>query len=236
MKENKKTPENPHENHRARLRETFRKAGVDGMPDHNLLELLLFYSIPRRDTNEIAHRLISTFGSLNRVFDAPYEELLKVDGIGESSALLLSSIPAVCRRYAEGAASGKINLSEPADAVEYAVRKFYGSKVEEFYMLCLDASGNLTNCCKIGNGTASSVAVDKRGVLEAAFRNNADRVIFAHNHPHGLAAPSREDINLTGEMCALLKGVGVRLADHIIVAESEAFSLASVEKFRNLFV
>ena len=236
MKENKKTPENPHENHRARLRETFRKAGVDGMPDHNLLELLLFYSIPRRDTNEIAHKLISTFGSLNRVFDAPYEELLKVDGIGESSALLISSIPAICRRYAEGAVSGKINLSEPADAVEYAVRKFYGSKVEEFYMLCLDASGNLTNCCKIGDGTVSIVAVDKRRVLETAFRNNADRVIFAHNHPHGLAVPSRDDINLTGEMYALLKGVGVRLADHIIVADGESLSLASVEKFRSLFV
>ena len=236
LAKNNKTPENPHEKHRVRLRETFRKAGVDGMPDHNLLELLLFYSIPRKNTNDIAHRLMTTFGSLNRVFDAPYEELMKVDGIGESSALLISSIPAICRRYKESAASGKINLSEPEDAIEYAVRKFYGSKVEEFYMLCLDASGDLTNCCKIGDGTASSVAVDKRGVLEAAFRNNADRVIFAHNHPGGVAAPSREDINLTGEMCALLKGVGVRLADHIIVAGSDSLSLASVEKFRNLFV
>ena len=94
MDENK-IPENVHKNHRARLRETFRKAGVDGMPDHNLLEFLLFYSIPRKDTNEIAHRLIATFGSLNRVFDAPYEELLKVEGMGESSALLISSIPAL---------------------------------------------------------------------------------------------------------------------------------------------
>ncbi len=236
MAKSKKTPENPHENHRARLRETFRKAGIDGMPDHNLLELLLFYSIPRKDTNELAHRLIHTFGSLNGVFDAPYEELLRVDGIGESSALLISSIPALCRRYAEGMVSGKINLSEPADAMEYAVRKFYGSKVEEFYMLCLDGSGNLTNCCKIGDGTASSVAIDKRSVLEVAFRNNADRVIFAHNHPYGVAAPSKDDITLTGEMCALLKGVGVRLADHIIVAGADSLSLASVEKFRNLFI
>lgn len=235
LAKNNKTPGNPHKNHRARLRETFIKAGVDDMPDHNLLELLLFYSIPRKNTNELAHRLISTFGSLSRVFDAPFEELLKVDGIGESSALLISSIPAICRRYEEKA-SGKINLSEPEDAVEYAVRKFYGSKVEEFYMLCLDGSGNLTNCCKIGDGTVSSVAVDKRRVLEAAFRNNADRVIFAHNHPYGVAAPSKEDINLTGEMCALLKNVGVRLADHIIVAGGDSISLASVEKFRGLFI
>ncbi len=236
MAEKKNKPENPHKNHRARLRETFRKAGVDGMPDHNLLELLLFYSIPRKDTNELAHRLISTFGSLNRVFDASYEELLSVDGMGESSALLISAIPAVCRRYADGATSNKINLSEPADAIDYAVRKFYGSRSEEFYMFCLDGAGNLTNCCKIGNGSATSVAVDKRSVLEAAFRNNADRVIFAHNHPNGLAVPSREDVNLTGEMNTLLKGVGIRLADHIIVAEGDALSLASLEKFRSLFV
>lgn len=236
MAKNNKTPGNPHENHRARLRETFIKAGVDDMPDHNLLELLLFYSITRKDTNELAHRLIENFGSLNRVFDAPYEELLKVDGMGESSALLISAIPAICRRYSENTVSGKINLSEPEDAVEYAVRKFYGSKVEEFYMLCLDSLGNLTNCCKIGDGTASSVAVDKRTVLETAFRNNADRVIFAHNHPYGVAAPSREDVNLTGEMCALLKNVGVRLADHIIVAGGDSISLASVEKFRGLFI
>ena len=206
------------------------------MPDHNLLELLLFYSIPRKDTNELAHRLISTFGSLNRVFDAPYEELLKVDGMGESSALLISSIPALCRRYAEGAVSGKINLSEPSDAIEYISRKFYRSKSEEFYMLCLDGAGNLTNCCKIGDGAVTSVAVDKRCVLETAFRNNADGVIVAHNHPNGIAAPSKDDINLTVELCSLLKGVGIRLLDHIIVANGDSVSLASLEKFRSIFV
>ena len=236
LAKNNKTPENPHENHRARLRETFRKAGVDGIPDHNLLELLLFYSIPRKDTNELAHRLISTFGSLNRVFDASYEALLDVDGIGESSALLLSSIPAICRRYAEGTKSGKINLSDPADAEEYAIRKFYGSNVEEFYMFCLDGSGNLTNCCKIGEGALTSVVIDKRSILETAFRNNADGVIFTHNHPNGIAAPSKDDINLTVEMNVLLKGVGIRLLDHIIVAGGDSVSLASLEKFRNIFI
>ena len=228
---------NPHENHRARLRETFIKAGVDGMPAHNLLELLLFYSIPRKDTNELAHRLIDTFGSLSRVFDASYEQLLEVEGIGESSALLLSAIPAICRRYIEGSISGKVNLSEPEDAVDYIVKKYYGNnKYEIFYMLCLDGMGNLINCCKLGEGAAGSVVIDKRNVLETAFRNNADRVIFAHNHPNGIAAPSKDDIVMTSDFCSVLKGVGIRLADHIIVAGSDALSLASVEKFRSLFI
>ena len=89
---------NPHERHRERIRETFRKTGIENMPEHSVLELLLFYSVPRKDTNELAHRLIDTFGSLSRVLDAPYERLMEVDGIGDSSALLLSSIPALCRR------------------------------------------------------------------------------------------------------------------------------------------
>ncbi|MBQ3044947.1 MAG: DNA repair protein RadC [Clostridia bacterium] len=237
MSEKRKKVDNPHENHRARLRETFRKAGVDGMPDHNLLELLLFYSIPRKDTNEIAHRLLSTFGSLSRVFDASYEQLLEVEGIGESSALLLSIFPAVCRRYIESSVSGKQNLSDPADAMAYVVKKYYGNnKLETFYMLCLDGVGNLINCCKMGEGSAGSVVVDKRSILEAALRNKADKIIFAHNHPNGVAAPSRDDVVLTSEFCTLLNGVGIRLVDHIIVAGGDSVSLASVDKFRALFI
>ncbi|MGN0573116.1 MAG: RadC family protein [Acutalibacteraceae bacterium] len=237
MSKNNNKPENLHENHRARVRETFKRAGADGMPDHNLLELLLFYSIPRKDTNEIAHRLIAAFGSLSRVFDASYEELMEVDGIGESSALLISMIPSICRRYIESSNSPKVNLSEPEEAMNYIIRKYYGSnKVESFYMLCLDAVGNLLNCCKLGEGTPGSVIIDKRKVLETALRNKADKVIFAHNHPNGIAAPSKDDINMTSELSSVLFSVGIRLADHIIVAGNEAVSLASVEKFRPLFM
>ncbi|MGN0546998.1 MAG: RadC family protein [Acutalibacteraceae bacterium] len=237
MSKNNNKPENLHENHRARVRETFKRTGADGMPDHNLLELLLFYSIPRKDTNEIAHRLIAAFGSLSRVFDASYEELMEIDGIGESSALLISMIPSICRRYIESSNSPKVNLSEPEEAMNYIIRKYYGSnKVESFYMLCLDAVGNLLNCCKLGEGTPGSVIVDKRKVLETALRNKADKVIFAHNHPNGIAAPSKDDINMTSELSSVLFSVGIRLADHIIVAGNEAVSLASVEKFRPLFM
>lgn len=236
MPDNSGFNKNPHVNHRARLRETFRKAGVEKMPDHNILELLLFYSIPRKDTNELAHTLISRFGSLNGVFEASYEQLLEVDGIGESSALLISMIPSLCRRYFDAPAKGKINLSEPEAAIDFAVKKFCGNnRKEEFYMFCLDGTGNLINSCKLSEGVIDGVMVDKRAALEVAFRNNADKVIIAHNHPGGIAAPSKNDLNLTGEFYSLFGSVGIRLCDHIIVAGNEGLSLASIEKFRNLF-
>lgn len=235
--EKNKKVNNPHQNHRMRVRETFRKAGVDGMPDHNLLELLLFYSIPRKDTNELAHRLIETFGSLNGVFDAPYERLAEVEGMGESSALLLSLVPGICRRYIEGMTDKKkVNLSTPESVSDYLAKKYYGCKTEVFYMLCLDAVGNLINCCKLSEGTTGTVVVDKRIMLETALRNNADKIIFAHNHPNGIAVPSRDDLEMTYEFSTVLSAVGIRLADHLIFAGDDYLSLASVEKFKTFFI
>ncbi|MBQ2847458.1 MAG: DNA repair protein RadC [Clostridia bacterium] len=236
--ENKDTKiNNPHQHHRARVRETFKKAGVDGMPDHNLLELLLFYSIPRKDTNELAHRLIETFGSLNGVFDASYEQLIEVEGMGESSALLLSLVPGICRRYIEGMTDKKkINLSTPEAAKEYIVKKYYGCKNEVFYMLCLDSAGNLINCCKLSEGSSGTVVVDKRIMLEAAMRNKADKVVFAHNHPNGVAAPSKDDLELTYEFSSILSNIGIRATDHLIVSGDDVLSLVSVEKFKTLFL
>ncbi len=228
--------ENSHKNHRERLRETIKNVGIEGIPDHNILEFILFYSIPRKDTNELAHKLINEFGSLSRVFDASYEELLEVDGIGESSALLISMMPSVCRRYIENKTKGKINLSDPKDAQKYMIEKFYGCKKEVFYLLCLDGVGNLINCCKISEGITGTVLVDKRTIMQAAFRNNADKVIVSHNHPNGIAVPSREDLELTSNFSSLLSSVGIRLADHIIVADNEAISLSSIPKFKPLFI
>ncbi len=235
MSDNNKN-NNPHKNHRARLRETFRRTGVDGMPDHNLLELILFYSIPRKDTNELAHRLITEFGSLTRVFDATYEQLLDIEGVGESTALLISMMPGICRRYIEGKSTGKINLSDPDDARNYLRDKFYGSKNEIFYVLCLDSAGNLINCCKLGEGTSGTVLVDKRNVMQIAFRNDAEKIILAHNHPKGVAAPSRKDLELTNEFSRMLSSVGIKVVDHIIVAGNDTVSLSSIDKFKILFI
>lgn len=226
---------NPHKNHRARVRSMIRKAGVESIPDINLLEYLLFYSISRKDTNEIAHRLLDAFGSLNGVFNAGYDRLLEVEGMGESSALLISMIPGICKRYIESGESKRINLSEPEDAVNYIKTRFYGIKTEVFYMICLDALGNLINCCKLGEGITGTVLIDKRITLETAFRNNADTVIFAHNHPNGVAAPSKDDIDMTGEFSAIFRNMGIRFVDHIIVAGDDTLRLSSLPKYAILF-
>ncbi|MBR6785024.1 MAG: DNA repair protein RadC [Clostridia bacterium] len=227
--------ENVHKNHRSRMRATIRQTGVESIPDINLLEYLLFYSIPRKDTNEIAHNLLDAFGSLNGVLNASYEQLLEVEGMGENSALLISLIPGICRRYVESGEGKKINLSEPEDVVNYIKTKYYGENKEVFYLLCLDALGNLINCCKLGEGTAETVLFDKRSVLETAFRNKADTVIFAHNHPNGVAAPSKTDMDTTGEFVLLFRKVGIRLADHIIIAGNDTISLATTGKYTLLF-
>ena len=206
------------------------------MPAHNILELLLFYSIPRKDTNELAHRLLNEFGSLARVFDATYEQLLEVEGMGESSALLISMIPRICGCYIEGKSTGKINLSDPADAQNFVKDKFYGCKTEVFYLICLDSSGNLINYSKLGEGTPGTVLVDKRNLMQTAFRNDAEKVILAHNHPKGIAAPSRDDLELTNEFSSLLSSVGIKVVDHIIAAGNDTISLASVDKFKILFI
>ncbi len=224
----------PHADHRQRVRKAFREAGADGMPDRGLLELLLFYSIPRKDTNPIAAELLNKYGSIQAVFDATYEELMQVEGMGESSALLLTMLPEIARRYSGNGKDVPL-LFERDEAEKYILSLFSESKNEEFYIVCLNAVGGAVACRRLAEGSENSVKVDKRAILEAAFEADADSVILAHNHPSGEAAPSAEDIALTKETARLLAETGIGLTDHIIAGNGEIISLASTEKFRDIF-
>ncbi len=228
--------ENIHKNHRSRVRSTIRKTGIDGLSDINLLEYLLFHTIPRKDTNETAHRLLDTFGSLNGVFNATYDQLLTVEGMGESSALFISVVPGLCRRYIESSYGKKLNLSEPDDMYEYIKSRYCGENKEVLYLVCLDALGNLINCFRLGEGSAETVAFDKRQIFETALRAKADTVVMAHNHPNGVAAPSRDDVDVTGELLILFRKVGIKLADHVIVAGEDIFSFATSYKYSKMFL
>jgi len=225
-----------HENHRERLRERLRQEGLDNFEEHVVLELLLFYSIPRADTNGIAHTLIKTFGSLEAVFEAPYDELLKVKGIGESSAALLTFIPQVTRRYVSAKAKTGVRLDRPEKLREYALAKYVGEKQELVYMLCLDGRGRLNNCCGLAEGSLTSASIDARHLLETALRNTASHIILMHNHPGGIAAPSSNDVEATKRVAALMASVDIRLVDHLIVAGQEVFSMAAARKFAGLFI
>lgn len=224
-----------HEQHRQRVRARFQKEGLDGFAEHEVLELLLFYAIPRADTNETAHLLLETFGSLERVLDASPEDLMRVKGVGTNAAGLLAMIPPLARRYCQSSDT-KIKLTGRDALHEYARSKYIGVKNEIVYLLCLDQKNNLNNCCRLADGSLSSARVDSRYILELVLRNKTACVVLMHNHPNGIAAPSREDVASTKQLLSLLDAVHVRLADHLIVADGEIFSMAVTKKFESLFL
>lgn len=216
-----------HDGHRKRLKARFIKSGLDDFEPHNVLELLLFYSIPRKDTNPLAHKLINHFGSLSAVFDARPEELMKVDGITENTAALISMIPQLARKYLEDKTDAVNAISGFDDIGTYLMPKFVGRTVETIMLAALDNKNKIISCSVIAEGGNDRANLSKRKVMEEAIRVGATRVVLAHNHPRGFAMPSKEDIRLTEEVYALLRTVEIELVDHIIFAEDDFVSLAA---------
>lgn len=214
-----------HKDHRQRVRERYLKEGLDGFSEVQVLELLLFYVIPRQDTNPIAHRLIDRFGSLYQVLEAPVEELEKVEGIGPNAALLLSLITAVARVYAVNRTEKQKILRTIEDCGEYLKSFFIGRRSEMVYLLCLDAKCKVLGCREIGEGSVNSANVPIRRIVETALGLNATSVVLAHNHPSGIALPSGEDVLTTHRVAAALSTVDIVLVDHIIVADDDYVSM-----------
>ncbi len=222
-------PQDIHAGHRARMRTRFMQHGLDSLDDHNVLELLLFYALPRRDTNLLAHRLINAFGSLAGVFDASVEALMTVEGIGETAAGLIRLIPETARRYLISKAEPMDALTDSAAAGRYLIPRFFNCQNETVYMVCLDAAMRILDCRQISQGSAGAAQVSTRQVVQNALRQNATFVILAHNHISGIAMPSQEDCRVTRQLRDALAMVEVGLADHIIVATGVADREDAVE-------
>lgn len=214
-----------HEGHRERLKHRFLAQGLDGFTDVQALELLLFYSISRKDTNPIAHRLIDHFGSLSQVLDAPVEELVKVKGITEHTAVLLHLMNEFARCYLVDRAKREKVLPTIEDCAAYLMPHFYGRKNEMVFLLCLDAKCKVLTHEKVGEGSVNSAGISVRRIVEIALREGASSVVLAHNHPSGVAIPSPEDVQTTRRIAAALQSVEVCLADHIVVAEDDYVSM-----------
>ena len=214
-----------HDGHRARKKEQFRTHGLDAFADHEALELLLFYAIPRVDTNPVAHRLIERFGSLDGVLSAPPEELEKVEGVGESAATLLSLILPLVRRSRMTAAKTPVIIGTTQDAGNYFVDLFFGMREERLYEACLDAKGKLLRCAKVADGSVDAVSVNIRVIVENALKCGASAVVLSHNHPSGVALPSADDNATTLAVYDALRTVDIRLLDHIIVADDDFVSI-----------
>lgn len=214
-----------HTGHRQRLKERFRQEGLDSFDELHVLELLLFYAIPQGDTNPLAHELLRRFGSLTGVLEAKREELEQVKGLGAHSVTLLRLVTELSRYYAVQRMSMERVLPTLEKCGEYLVPFFIGQREETVYLLCLDGKCKVLACRKLGQGGVNSVGVPIRRVVETALNTNASSVILAHNHPSGLALPTTEDVQVTKKVATALDLVGVRLADHVIVADQDFVSL-----------
>ena len=215
-----------HDGHRARLRQSFLEHGLQSMNDINALELLLFYALPRRDTNETAHLLLERFGSLHGVFSAPIEDLREVDGIGDYAAALIALVPEIMKKSRLSKSREIRQIRSSSDAGEYLLPYFMNEQDEVVYMLCLDSKRAVICCAEMGRGVVNTVDANIRRMVEKALKVKACSVIIAHNHPDGIAIPSREDDIFTRCLYNALDTVGIRLEDHIIVADEDYISIA----------
>ncbi len=221
-----------HEGHRQRLKNRFRREGLENFEEVYVLELLLFYCVPRRDTRPLAEALLEQYGSLSQVLEAPAKELEKIPGIGAEVSTFLSLITAAGRYYLVNRSSNNVILSTTEKCGTYLQNYFYGLQNEQVYLLCLDAKCKVLWCGKVADGSVNSAAVSSRKIVEMALRVNATTVVLAHNHPSGLAIPSPEDVLTTRRGGGALQAVEITLADHIIVAEGDFVSLAQSGMYR----
>ena len=221
-----------HDGHRQRLKERFSREGLDNFDELQVLELLLFYCIPRVDTNPLAHRLLDHFGSLSQVMEATEAELEKIPGMGHNAAIFLNLITAVGRYYLVNRSAQNTILGTTEQCGNYLIPYFYGRRNETVFLLCLDAKCKMLCCKEIGEGSVNSAGVPVRRIVETALGANATTVVLAHNHPSGLALPSSDDVQTTHRVASALDTVDIILADHIIVADDDFVSLVQSGFYR----
>jgi len=214
-----------HKGHRERLRQRFEQNGLNGFAEHEVLELLLTYAIPRVDVNPLAHRLVDRFGSLAGVLEASVDELRQVQGMGERSAALIALMLPLLKRYRQEGKRPRRRILTYSSLAEYCASLFIGCREENFYLLCFDAKMQLTKEALLSVGNADEVPVSPRHVVREAMRANAVSVAVTHNHPSGDPTPSQEDVRLTQGIREALQVMEIRLLDHMVVGREEVFSL-----------
>ncbi len=211
--------ENLHKYHRTRVKERFLRQGLDAFSPHELLELILFYAIPQKDTNELGHRLIATFGSIGGVMRASHEELCAVPDIGEHAATLLRLwLPATSFVLTDENNRKKKTYQHLNEIGEYFVKRYLGVTNETVYLMLLDNRYALIDCVAVHEGSVNSVSVTPRRLIEIAYRCRASMAVLAHNHPSGVAIPSSEDMTTTLSLREAFETMGIPLLEHILVA------------------
>ena len=217
-----------HEGHRLRMRRRYEsQGGLEGFAPHEVLEMWLYYAIPQKNVNALAHELLERFGSLHGVLHADSAQLRQVKGIGEYSAAFLSMFSQIVNYCEREQAGSKTKLANRAEAESYCIRLLAGEKREVFYAVCLNGQMQVLHNALIAKGSLSEVPAYPRIAAEAALNHQAHSILLCHNHPGGSLLPSQGDMEVTRQLAALFQGLEIALLDHIIVAEGKALSMLS---------
>lgn len=223
-----------HNGHRERMKEFIMSDDIENLPPHNVLEILLFYVIPRKNTNDIAHLLIDKFKTVGGVLNASVEQLKEVPGIGEHAASFLHMLPQLFRVYSEDSMKDN-GVTSYEEIVNYIKSKFSGLDHEKVMIVSLDSKFSIIAADIISEGSLSAAPVDVRKILSIVLKRNTKNVIMAHNHPGGYVTPSLDDIEATKTVKKALVVADAVLLDHIIVSPQKTLSMANNKRYGEIF-
>ena len=215
---------NLHKGHRQRMLKRYLEHGIDCFEEHEILEIFLYSAYSRRNTNDISHKLINRFGSLEGVLGAGYDELKQVDDVGVTAAALITFMKDMLRKYSKDDFAG-IKLDTSDRMRDFCVTLFEGEKVECCRALFLDSSMNLVSEAVVVRGNDFSADFDMRHIVTKAVQTHSTNVVLTHCHPDGVALPSSKDVSATRRAAQLLGSIGITLNDHIIVSEGVSYSM-----------
>jgi len=216
--------DNSAKGHRQRLRLRFLTHGLDGFHDYEVLELLLTYVVPRVDVKPIAKSLLKQFGTLAGVFDATFDQLSQMPGVGEKGALFLSLIRRIELRYLASDLPGKQLFDRPDRVRSYLRLLVQGRGMECFGALFTDQQHRMISAQIMFEGTVDRAAVYPRNLMKRALELDAKGMILFHNHPGGTMKASPEDIALTGRMMEACRPLDINILDHFLIAGTEVLS------------
>lgn len=218
------------------MKEEFLARGIEGWPDHRVLELALFYAIPQGDVNDLAHELIERFGSLSGVFDASVDDLCRVKGVSTHTAAYLRLIPALAGRYIGSRTRNEDLVNTQQDAMDLLLPYFFGCRNELVYILCLDSKNKVLGVRRIAEGSIEAADVNLRRIAEEAFALRSTRIYLAHNHVTNLPLPSEQDWTVTDVVRGALAPFQITLIDHFIFKDGEMVSLEDSQNAKGLKV
>ncbi len=212
--------------HRKRTKEKILETPTENIQDYQLLECLLFYSIPRMDVKPLAYSLINHFGSVDGVLSASIDDLTKIDGIGENTASLIKLSKKICERAAINKNKSTTKITNYIDASQYVRNIIQHSDVEKFLIVTLSNNMHVISNSVIAQGYSNHAKIEPYKIVNRALNDKATSIIIAHNHPYGQPIPSQADIDFTLKIISLLQPMKIKLCDHIIVGERDCCSMS----------